>query len=837
MTDNFYTNIILKGDTLYLRAVEDGERIMRKIKYQPTLFVPSAKKSKFKTLTGQYAKPVKFGSINQAREFLRNYESQIDLVYGMERWQYCYISDEYEGIVNWEQDKILTLTIDIEVASENGFHDPNVAEEEVLAITVKNHLTKRILVWGIYDYNNTRDDVDYIWCEDERALLEKFVDFMQKVQPDVITGWNTTFFDIPYLCNRIKSLFGNKFMQNMSPWKMVTEENTSTFGRNITRYNIWGVSNLDYMDLYKKFTYTDQESFSLDNIAFVELGVKKDPNPFDTFREWYTKDYQSFIDYNIKDVELVDALEDHLAMITLMLTMAYEAKINYNDVYSQVRMWDVITFNFLKNKNIVIPQRRKHEKRAKYVGAYVKEPQVGQHNWIMSFDLNSLYPHLIMQYNISTETLIREQYPNKISVEKLLDQEVDTTMLPKLGLTVTPNGACFRTDIRGFFSELMEKFYTDRVKFKQYMLEAKQRYEDTKDSKYTKQISTYHNIQMARKIALNSAYGSMGNEFFRYYDERIATAITTAGQLSIRWIEDKVNGYINQICQTEGEDYIVASDTDSIYVTFDKLVRESFGDRDASSDRITKFLDQVATDKIQPFIDGCYRDLASYINAYENKMDMAREVIADKGIWTAKKRYILNVIDSEGVRYNEPQLKVMGIEAVKSSTPHACRQRIREALKVIVGEGELEVNKFIQTFRKEFMELPVEAMAFPRSVNGIRKWGDKTTIFKKGTPMHIKGAIMYNYLVNKHKLNNKYPLIQDGEKLKYVLLKTPNVLQSNVIAFLGELPKEFNLHDTIDRDLQFEKSFVDPIDLILESIDWKVDRSYGTQRTLEALFG
>ena len=837
MTDNFYTNIILKGDTLYLRAVEDGERIMRKIKYQPTLFVPSAKKSKFKTLTGQYAKPVKFGSINQAREFLRNYESQIDLVYGMERWQYCYISDEYEGIVNWEQDKILTLTIDIEVASENGFPDPNVAEEEVLAITVKNHLTKRILVWGIYDYNNTRDDVDYIWCEDERALLEKFVDFMQKVQPDVITGWNTTFFDIPYLCNRIKSLFGNKFMQNMSPWKMVTEENTSTFGRNITRYNIWGVSNLDYMDLYKKFTYTDQESFSLDNIAFVELGVKKDPNPFDTFREWYTKDYQSFIDYNIKDVELVDALEDHLAMITLMLTMAYEAKINYNDVYSQVRMWDVITFNFLKNKNIVIPQRRKHEKRAKYVGAYVKEPQVGQHNWIMSFDLNSLYTHLIMQYNISTETLIREQYPNKISVEKLLDQEVDTTMLPKLGLTVTPNGACFRTDIRGFFSELMEKFYTDRVKFKQYMLEAKQRYEDTKDSKYTKQISTYHNIQMARKIALNSAYGSMGNEFFRYYDERIATAITTAGQLSIRWIEDKVNGYINQICQTEGEDYIVASDTDSIYVTFDKLVRESFGDRDASSDRITKFLDQVATDKIQPFIDGCYRDLASYINAYENKMDMAREVIADKGIWTAKKRYILNVIDSEGVRYNEPQLKVMGIEAVKSSTPHACRQRIREALKVIVGEGELEVNKFIQTFRKEFMELPVEAMAFPRSVNGIRKWGDKTTIFKKGTPMHIKGAIMYNYLVNKHKLNNKYPLIQDGEKLKYVLLKTPNVLQSNVIAFLGELPKEFNLHDTIDRDLQFEKSFVDPIDLILESIDWKVDRSYGTQRTLEALFG
>tara|TARA_B100001750_G_scaffold201790_1_gene176724 strand:- start:4411 stop:6924 length:2514 start_codon:yes stop_codon:yes gene_type:complete len=837
MSENFYTSVILKGDTLYLRAIEDGKRVMRKIKYQPTLFVPTKNKSKHKTLTGHNVKPVKFNSIYQAKDFLKNYEEQTDLIFGQERYQYCYLSDNYEGIIDWNQDKILTLTIDIEVASENGFPDPNVAEEEVLSITVKNHYTKKIMVWGIYDYTNSRDDVMYEHCDDERVLLQKFVEFMQAVQPDVITGWNTTFFDIPYLCNRIKGLFGNKFMQKLSPWEIVTEEHTSTFGRDITRYQIWGVSNLDYLDLYRKFTYTDQESFTLDNIAFVELGVKKDPNPYDTFKEWYTNDYQSFVDYNIKDVELVDALEDRLGMIQLMFTMAYEAKINYNDVYSQNRMWDVIIFNYLRGKNVVIPQRKKNDKRAKYEGAYVKDPLVGQHNWVMSFDLNSLYPHLIMQYNISIETVIEEHFPYKISVNRLLEKEVDTTMLPKLNLTVTPNGACFRTDIRGFLPELMEKFYNDRVKFKRYMLEAKQRYEDTKDKKYLDQIGTYHNIQMARKIALNSAYGSMGNEYFRYYDERVATAITTAGQLSIRWVEGKVNEYINKICQTKGEDYIIASDTDSIYVTFDKLVRQSFGDGDISSDRVTKFLDKVATDKIQPFIDECYRDLASYINAYENKMDMAREVIADKGIWTAKKRYILNVIDSEGVRYKEPQLKVMGIEAVKSSTPHACRERIRESLKVIVGEGELEVNKFIQTFRKEFMQLPIEAVAFPRSVNGIRKWSDKSSIFKKGTPMHIKGAILYNYLVNKHKLTHKYPLIMDGEKLKYLLLKTPNVLQSNVISFLGELPKEFGLHDQVDLDRQFEKSFVDPIELILECIDWKVDRSYGTQRTLEALFG
>ena len=837
MTENFYTSIILRGDTLFIRAIENGKRVTKKVKPKPTLFVPTKKKSKHKTLTGKNVMPVKFDSIYQAKEFLKNYEEQPDLVYGQERYQYCYLSDNYPGIIEWNQDKILTLSIDIEVASENGFPDPNKAEEEVLAITVKNYTTKKIVVWGIYDYKNSRDDVEYIHCDDERVLLEEFVNFMKEVQPDVITGWNTTFFDIPYLCLRIKKLFGQKFMQKMSPWEMVTEEHTSTFGRDITRYNIWGVSNLDYLDLYKKFTYTDQESFTLDNIAFVELGVTKDPNPYDTFKEWYTKDYQSFIDYNIKDVELVDALENHLGMIELMFTMAYEAKINYTDVYSQNRMWDVIIFNFLREKDVVVPQRQKNQKNAKYEGAYVKEPLVGQHNWVMSFDLNSLYPHLIMQYNISRETVIPEQFPAKISVDRLIAKEVDTSMLPKLGLTVTPNGACFRTDIKGFLPELMEKYYTDRVKFKRYMLEAQQRYEDTKDKKYLAQIATYHNIQLARKIALNSAYGSMGNEYFRYYDERVATAITTAGQLSIRWIEGKVNDYINEILSTEGEDYIIASDTDSIYVTFDKLVHKSFGDRSPTNEQVTDFLDKVATNKIQPFIDECYRDLATYINAYENKMEMGREVIADKGIWTAKKRYILNVIDSEGVRYAEPKIKVMGIEAVKSSTPQACRQRIREALKVIVGEGELEVNKFIQTFRKEFMELPVEQMAFPRSVNGIRKWSDKSSVFKKGTPMHIKGAIMYNHLLKKHKLTNKYPYIMDGEKLKYVLLKTPNALQSNVIAFLGELPKEFGLHDQIDFDRQFEKSFVDPIDLILECIDWQVDRSYGTQVTLESLFG
>ena len=490
-------------------------------------------------------------------------------------------------------------------------------------------------------------------------------------------------------------------------------------------------------------------------------------------------------------------------------------------------MWDVIMYNFLREKNFIVPMKKASRKDAKYEGAYVKEPQTGLHNWVMSFDLNSLYPHLIMQYNISPETMAKEGN-GQVNVEKMLRKEVD---IPDDGYTVTPNGARFRTNQQGFLPALMEKFYSDRVKFKKWTLEAKQKYEDTKDPKYKNEVSKYNNIQMARKIALNSAYGAVGNQYFRYYDEKMATAITTSGQLSIRWIENKVNEYLNKILSTTDVDYIIASDTDSIYVTFDELVSK------VSPKNPVDFLDKVAKEKIEPYITKCYEELAEYVNAYQQKMDMAREVIADKGIWTAKKRYILNVHDSEGVRYAEPQLKIMGIEAVKSSPPEPCRDMIKTALKVIINEDEITLNTFIQDFRKEFMVMPAERIAYPRSCNGLKKWGDSSSIFKKSCPMHIKGALIYNYLLKKNNLSHKYPFIQEGDKIKFIELRTPNIMQANVISFMTKLPKEFDLQETINYDIMFDKSFVEPLTFIVDQIGWQVDRSYGTQRTLEALFG
>ena len=834
MADNFYTSVIQRGNYLLVREIKDGKRVSQKIRWRPTFYGPTEKKSALRTLQGQRVAPVVLESITEGRGFLERYKDQPDLIYGFERYPFVYIAEEYPDFVTWDMNKILILTLDIEVACESGFPDAQKADEPLLSITVKNQSNKAIMVWGIAEYHTDRKDVRYILCENENDLLKKFLDFWSSIQPDIVTGWNVQFFDIPYLCNRINKLFGEKEVEKLSPWGYVNEESVYQYGRQQQKYDIFGVSCLDYMDLYRKFTYTNQESFRLDHIAFVELGEKKDPNPYETYREWYTKDYQSFVDYNVKDVELVDALEDKMKLIELALTVAYEAKVNYEDVYSQVKMWDVLIYNYLKGKNIVVPKRRISEKNDRYEGAYVKEPQTGMHKWVMSFDLNSLYPHLIMQYNISPETLVQEGN-GEVSVDKLLEESVE---IPDDGCAVTPNGARFRKDFHGFLPQLMEKMYDDRVKFKKWTLEAKQQYENTREKKYLNEISKYNNIQMARKIALNSAYGAIGNQYFRYYDRKMATAITTSGQLSIRWIENDVNRYLNRILQTDDKDYVIASDTDSIYVSFDELVSKSFGEKtDVSNDRIVSFLATVAQEKMEPFIDESYKKLARYVNAYAQKMDMAREVIADKGIWTAKKRYILNVHDSEGVRYAEPQLKIMGIEAVKSSTPAPCREKIKEALNIIINDDEKILNEFIQDFRNEFMSLRGEEIAYPRSCNNLKKYRDSSSIFIKGTPMHIKGALIYNHLLNKNKIVNKYPLIQEGDKIKFLELKTPNRLQSNVISFMTRLPREFDMQEVINYDVMFEKSFIDPLSFILEEIHWNVDRSYGTQTTLEHLFG
>ena len=828
----YYTNVQMVGNEFLVRGFEDGKSFIAREKFEPTLFVPSKKKTKYKTLEGNYVQSIQPGSVRDCREFIKTHENVEGFeIYGNTRYIYQYISEKYpEDHIEFDLKKMKLVTIDIEVASERGFPTVANCDEEMLCITLQNYSNKRIITFGQGYFNNNDPEVMYVECKDEYDLLNRFLDYWQQNTPEVITGWNCTLYDIPYVAKRIGKILGEKAVKRLSPWGLVTSEEINVNHRPHVVYDIGGITVLDYLDLYKKFTYKAQESYRLDYIGEVELGKKKlDHSEYDTFKQFYTQNWQKFVEYNIQDVRLVDALEEKMKLVELAVTMAFDAKVNFNDVFYQVRMWDMIIYNDLKKKNIVIPPKKDESKSEKYAGAYVKEPIPGVYDWVVSFDLNSLYPHLIMQYNISPETLLDEKFPG-VSVDKLLNKEVDLSSLD--GVTVCPNGAQFTTKKRGFLPVLMERIYNERVIFKKKMLEAKKEYEKKKTKALEREIARCNNIQMAKKIQLNSAYGAIGNNYFRYYKLDNAEAITLGGQFSIRWIEAKMNSYINNVLKTNNVDYVVASDTDSIYLNLGPLVERVFTGREKTTEGVVSFLDKICQVEFEKYIESSYKELAEYVNAYEQKMFMKRETIADRGIWTAKKRYILNAWDVEGVRYSEPKLKIMGIEAVKSSTPAPCRSLIKDALKIMMSGTEDDVIDFIEKSRAQFRKLSPADIAFPRTVSDVDKYKSNLSIYSKGTPIHVRGALLYNHYIKNKKLGEKYNVINNGEKIKFVMLKKPNPIHENVISFINDFPVELGLLSYVDYDTQFDKAFLEPLRAILDSIGWSVEKT----ATLDSFF-
>jgi DNA polymerase elongation subunit (family B) len=825
MSLRFYTNVQLIGNQFLVRGVENGKRFETRDEFFPTLFVKTKKESKYKTLSGESVEPINPGTVRDCREFYSKYEGVDGFeIYGNDRYIYQYISEKYpEDEIKFDISKIKLVTLDIEVASEEGFPDVESCSEEILAITIQDYTTKEIITWGVRPFRHNRKDLTYHHCPSEYELLNHFINYWMVNVPDVITGWNIQLYDIPYICKRLNRVLGEKLMKRFSNWGLVTEGETYIKGRKHTTFDVGGLTQLDYLDLYKKFTYTNQESYRLDYIAEVELGQKKlDHSEFDTFKDFYTQGWQKFIEYNIVDVELVDRLEDKMKLIELALTMAYDAKVNYADVFYQVRMWDNIIYTYLKKRDIVIPPKNKTQKDEKYAGAYVKEPIPGMYDWVVSFDLNSLYPHLIMMYNISPETLLEEKHPT-VSVDKILNQSLNFELYKDYAICA--NGAMYRKDVRGFLPELMEKIYNERVIFKKKMLAAEQEYEKTKNKELIKEIARCNNIQMARKIQLNSAYGAIGNQYFRYYKLANAEAITLSGQVSIQWIMNRVNSYLNKVLKTDGEDYVIASDTDSLYINMGPLVETIFKGREKTTEGIVSFLDKICRMELEKYIESSYQKLADYVNAYEQKMIMKRECVAERGIWTAKKRYILSVWDSEGVRYEKPKLKIKGIEAIKSSTPAPCRKMLKDSFSIMMSGTEDDMINFIDKCRLEFRTLSPESISFPRSASDVQKYQSSSDIYIKGTPIHIRGALLFNYYIKQNKLTNKYSLIQNGEKVKFIYLKKPNSIHENIISFIQEFPKELNLDKYIDYDLQFEKAFLEPLKIILDSIGWKVEKT------------
>lgn len=846
----FYTSIEKQGDSLLIRAVENGVRKKFKHKPNPILYNTQSKTkvpATWHTLDGKPVYPTECNGIRDSRRYVEEHPD----VYGQTNAVSEYISKEYPNTITFNKTNLVIYSIDIETTVEdmgtgNSFPDYRTSAQEILLITVQDNITKKITTFGSRIYNGEHQ-VDYVLCLNEKDLYYKFISFWQGNHPDIITGWNIEGFDMPYLIKRMQRVLGNETYKKLSPWGVVTEKNIVVMGKEQIVIKISGVAILDYLVLYKKYIFTPRESYKLDHIAHEELReTKLDHSKWDTFYDFYTKAFDKFVDYNRVDVILVDRLEDKLNLLSLHLTISYLGKLNYSDSLSPVKLWDNIIYNYLYEKNIVIPPEQSASKSEKFKGAYVKNPSIGKHKWIASFDLQSLYPHTIMQLNCSPETLQPITIP--VTVESLLAK----TPYDNMGYSIAANGCCYDKHNMGFLPTLMERIYEDRAKAKKemienekimelikdaisnsyYVIESKQyTYNELLDYKHVieNEISRLNNIQMALKIALNSLYGALGNAHFRYYDLRLAVSITTTSQLAIRWVTNKLNAFLNQSLKTN-VDYAIMNDTDSVYLTLDRIVEST--QQGKTIEQKIEFMDKFCNKVLSPVIKKSYEELAVYLNSYQNKMSMKREILADVGIVRKKKNYIMRVYNSEGVRYTTPKLKIMGLEMIKTSTPSIIRDKLKSTIDIMLDGSNADLVSFVETIRSEFYELPIEEIAFPKSVNGVEKYTDTQTIFKKGCPIQVRAAILHNNMIDELKIKNKYQKISSGDKIKFIYLKKPNTIMQDVIGFHGTLPSEFNLMQYVDKEKQFEKVFLTALENTIAPMGW----SLSTGSTLDDFF-
>jgi len=759
-----------------------------------------------------------FNSISEARNFQKKYEGVHGFpIYGFNRYVYPFINDNWPKVIEFDPDQMVVWYIDIETTNDGSFPDIEKADQTIISITIR--IKNRRIVLGLVDYTPNDENITYIKFDTETKLLQGLIALFtsEKYRPDVITGWYIDLFDMPYLVNRITNILGPDEVKKMSPWGILSERKVNIRNKEHTIYTPLGVSVLDYIDVYKKFNKNQLEEY---NLGFVSRHEKV-PTPkiewkhrFKTLMEFYEKDPQGFIEYNIVDVDSVYEIEVKNKFLELVFTIAYDGKVNLNDGMTSVHLWDVITHNQLMSENIVVPQNKPHQYNVSIPGAHVKDIIPAMYTDVVSFDFTSLYPHLIMAYNISPETFLGK---SDFTVEQALAGRkvkdiVDLSGNVFTNVAVCGNGAFYRKDIHGIFPRLMEMQFENRKQYRKELNKYKNLDKISPSQENKNNIVKFNNWQLAQKIKLNSAYGAMANPGFRYFSTDDSSAITMSGQMAIMWVEKGINAFLNKHFSTSNVDYVIASDTDSLYITLHTLPKCD------GIDRITQ-LDQFSEEFLAPEIKSLTSKLMQNTNAYKDVLHMKRENIGDRALWRAKKNYVFNVWDEEGERYQKPKLKMMGIETVRSSTPEACRSKLKEALNIIMTRDEETMLAYIEDFRKEFDSLPVEKISFPRGINGLNKY-----LYKEDSvPIHVAGAKVYNDMLVQYGVEKVYSPIYDTDKIKWVYLKKQNPTQKHAISFPGTLPKEFGLDKYIDRDIQFEKTFLNPIKSFLDIIKWKTE--------------
>lgn len=882
-----YSHVALLGRELGVRVRHPHTRegSYYKIPFQPATYsvaLPTHATENWRTLDNRPLKERRHADIGVYEDYVRKSEREGRTLYGVISPVQQFMATQVPIDCGLTVDQLRTVYLDIEVGSAGGFAPPEDPFQPIIAITAL--VWGEYTVWGCGDYTPTAENIHYIRCANEEDLLFSFLRWWSNDYPDIISGWNVQGYDIPYIVNRINRLVDEGRLTKkysgrlLSPWRKISQRHATVMGRDTVLLELVGVSVLDYLELYRKFSLTQRESYRLDAIAEAELGKKKIAyDEYGSLQKLAEENYQKFISYNIVDVELVQQLNDKLHHIDLAVQIAYGARVNFLDTFKQVRLWDAMMYYDLHARQIAVPQKTKSAKAVEFVGAYVKDPIVGKHEWVVSFDVNSLYPSIMRQWNISPDrhltlewlrmrledidtlkhaqqyattpppaTLLtprewlQEVRPEDVPVvawalrelivyleqtnsDRMLDEIHGQTLpwpwLRVLSVCITPNGQAFRTDESGFLPSILSRLYEERKKAKQRETECKKKAAKaiTAEEKtaFERESIMWGLQQNTRKINLNSCYGALGSEHHRFFDARHAEAVTLTGQVLIRHVARQVNAFLNAKFGTK-TDYILASDTDSIYVKLAPIAKN------VASSQIVDVVDAFCEQELQPVIDAAFNGIHTQFNTLENVMGMKREAIAEHGVWTAKKRYLLWVHDNEGVRFNPPKLKMTGIEAVRSSTPKYAREIIKHALECFIQGQRDEFYALLDDAEEGFLTRPFEDIASPRSVNGLDTYDPGDGDFLPATPIHVKGALTYNRHLDATKLAQKYPKIRNSEKIRFCYLKPQNPLRCNVIAAPNTLPTEWNLERYLDRSLQFEKSVLSPLENIIQVAGWTI---------------
>lgn len=892
----FYTFCERVGNRIYHRYVGDDNRRYQEIvgEFPIELFIKG--QGEDRSLFGDVLSKVSFDQISDAQDFIKRYED-VTPVFGQTALAYQFISNKYPGIIDFDFTKFRILNFDIETrfdgmdddeevrvrmsfsdreevvtvehmktlddvwevwdpvnerwykASESpqrnrgGFPAAKDADYEVLTISCKVFGSDKRVTFGLKDYKVKNKNQIYTKCADERDLLTKFLGFVRLIDPDIFTGWNIEWFDIPYIINRTKKVLGDEMANKMSPFHAHTKRCLNEYKDRLdpdqVSYRILGVTILDYYDLYRKYNPTKQESYSLDAISEVELGENKIefPEYDNNLMRLYQGDFEKYVDYNEHDVYLVERIDDKKQFLRLAITVVLMTKSMYRDVHGKVKVWDNLIYNMLRDDGVVLPAAPRIGAREKIIGAYVKDPIPAKYRWVCSLDLTSLYPSICMMFNMSPETMVREEQGDLELVEALLSGVDLAAPARERGFCMTANGAAFKQDFEGVLPRAMEYVFETRKKYKDLMIvEMKKKEEFLKNGgsvdapevrEFDNNIAMLDATQQAMKVLANSGYGVTANVAFRYFSKSIAQGITLTGQLVIQYIGNKINDFLNKKFNTE-KDYVITSDTDSCYLTLDGVPTDP-----KNTEESVEELHQFIEKELQPYINDCFEDLAKRLGCKKNLLDMKREAISDVAIWRAAKNYVCQVWDMEGVRYKTPELKMMGIETARTDKPRIVRERLEEDLKILLNGTEEQLLTCIEEFKEVFYNTPVEELATPKGVSSLREWTNPDGTHKPKAPWNTRAALAYNRLLREKGLEKTHERIREGNKVKIFSLKPINPLRLNNFAFIGKLPEQMGMHEYLDYDAQWEKAYMSPLRSFTDIVGWQTKKI----NTLESLFG